>query len=209
MHERVPTDSAVLFGLLLVMSCNSSAPAAIPDPGGPFHTNVAPDTTLGSLTNDQTAELCVELEVANQAYLLDAVNAEVQCRSGAVGVTEAAARYDESHDGGADGGSLLSACQSSYDRCQRDDATSVCLVPVSGCGATVELLSACINEIANADPLARCVNVPTCDQAADSGWTTETNAGSGPCFGSGSAPPLPACERLTSQCPNILPFIPL
>ena len=163
------------------MSCNSSAPAPIPDPGGPFHTDVAPGTKLGALATDQTAALCIDVEVADQAYLRDAVNAEASCRDGALGATEAAARYDETYDGGVDGGSLLSACQSMYRQCPRHNDTTVCLVPVSGCGATVELLSACMNEIANANRSARCVDVPTCAQAADSGWT-ETDAGSGPAW---------------------------
>lgn len=187
-------------GLAFILGCSSSPPPPIPDPGGPFHTDVSPGATLGALAADQAEALCVQLAVANQSYLRAAVESEAACRGGAVGITTAAARQQELLDGGVDAGGLLSVCQKTYDGCRRD-LSSPCIVPAPGCAATVELLSACLNEIANSDPLAKCVTTPTCGEAADAGWTPA--AGAGPCGAAPNAPSLPACARLFSQCPDL------
>lgn len=203
--------AACAFGL----GCGSSASPAIPDPGGPFHTNVPPDTTLGALTIDQAQELCTEFFAADHAYLITAVDTEAACRYGSLGVAEA---WSNSRDGGAsfdaggdDGGSVSSVCQSLYDTCERDRANAVglsCVVPAAGCGATVELFSACLNEIAGSDPVGRCVTTPIC--GTDAGATAfDASVTPNSCLGLASGEPaMPACDRLERQCPNIGVFDP-
>ena len=103
-------------------------------------------------------------------------------------------------------------CQAAYDQCKQDltaTQTSPC-VPLSTaayskCGATVELLSACLNEIANTHPIAACVTTSTCATAADAG--AKIYAGSrlnGVCLKSDGGPSLPACTRLQQECPQVI-----
>jgi hypothetical protein len=191
---------------LLGPGCGSStAPAPIPDPGGPFQTSVPPNTSLSALTIAQSQELCNEVSAAEQAYLAQAIIYESTCRM--IGIEGANLSVNAARDGGADGGSWLSACQGAYDSCEKDqkDNLPVCELP-PGCGATVELLSACLNEIANTDPVATCLTTPTCAMFAAAGPTTP-DAGISSC-GSGSGPPLLACARLQQQCPAAVVFNP-
>ena len=113
--------------------------------------------------------------------------------------------------GGADAGSFLSACQAAYESCKQKNATYLppaCKVPPSGCTATVELLSACLNEIGNSDPITACVTEPTCTAAAATG-SKGLDAGVSPCdIIANSGPSLPACDRLQQQCPSSPIFSP-
>lgn len=187
----------VLAVIFLDLGCGSSSPPAIPDPGGPFHTDVPPNTSLDALTDAQFQELCGEVSAANQAYLTGGIGNENTCRI--MGLDTKASLTD---GGGADGGTFLSACQTAYDDCKQKATTyppTACEVPGNGCAATVELLSACLNEIANTNPVAACVSVPTCAMAAATG-STAVDAGT-PCT-TGGGPSLPACDRLRQQCPS-------
>jgi hypothetical protein len=189
---------------LLGFGCGSSTPPApIPDPGGPFHTKVPSDTTLDALTADQTQELCDEILVAERAYLSWAIVNELTCREGAIEAANLSAK--EPRDGGAGDGAFLSACQNAYDYCEQNSASPpLCQLPTS-CGATVELLSACLNEIANTDPVTACVTTPTCAMFA--AGSTGLDAGASICQ-TGGGPPLPACARLWQQCPGAQIFEP-
>ena len=181
---------------LLHMGCGSSAPplAPIPDPGGPFQTSVPPTTTLDALTSEQYQDLCNELAAA--PYLEPGLNREWSCR---VGGSEAANLASHGvGDAGADGGSFLSVCQATHDKCQqRPIASSSCFLGY-GCTATVELLSACVNELANTDPVATCLSAPTCAMVAATG--SQGVIATGPC----PIGPSPACTRLAQQCPVVL-----
>ena len=195
---------------VLGLGCESSPPPTpIPDPGSPFHTSVPPNTTLDALTGDQWQELCGEVSAAEKAYLVPGILAESTCRQisledGTVGLS-----VPGTGDGGADGGSFLSVCQAAYENCEKENSMAEppsCGLDVSGCRATVELLSACLNEIANTNPVAACVTIPTCAEAAAAG-TTRYDAGIvplGTCPKSGGGPSLPACARLQPQCPGVL-----
>ena len=108
--------------------------------------------------------------------------------------------------GGADD-RWLSACQAAHDACETTPRSPPpCGLP-TGCGATVELLSACLNEIANTDPVAACVTIPTCATAAAMPTTGESFG----CPTSGSGPSLPACVRLAQEChtaASLIPYLP-
>ncbi len=201
---------------LLGLACGSSTPLApIPDPGGPFHTNVPPNTSLGALTDDQRQELCGEMAAAEQTYSNPAILGEQTCRQialeaypvsvatdGGFGLYDAGTR-----DGDADGGSFLSVCQAAYDHCKQtsDNSPGSCALPTPfSCSATVELLSACYNEIANANPVAACVTAPTCAEAVASGTFRHGgyDASLAACPGHTGGPALPACLRLDQQCPG-------
>jgi hypothetical protein len=196
---------------VLGLGCTSSPPPPIPDPGGPFHTSVPPNTTLDALTDTQFQELCGEVSAAQQAYLAGAVTSEGACRE--LGV-EDAVRFGpdgsvrpsplEPGDGGADG-AFLSACQADYQGCEQQAMANPppCGLILDGCGETVELLSACLNEIANTNPVATCVSVPSCAQVAAAG-TLRYDAGNIGCQPSDGGPSLPACYRLQSHCPEAL-----
>jgi len=201
-HRKLGAASTIvcLFGLGCGSPSPSAAPAPIPDPGGPFQTGVPANTTLDALTNDQSRELCSEVSAGEQAYGLDGIIREETCRSTGV---EAAGLSAATRDAGADG-PWLSACQAAYDDCETIHRTPPpCELPTR-CGATVELLSACLNEIANSDPIAACVASPTCAMAAAGPTTTSF----GRCPIGGSGPSLPACVRLGQECPTTLGLIP-
>ena len=206
---------------LLSLGCGSSAssapPAPIPDPGGPFHTSVPPNTSLDALTNDQLKELCSEVSAGEQAYGLDGITWEDTCRTtGIEGADFTAGNHLSAgtRDGGADDG-WLSACQAAYDDCETAPRhPPPCGLP-TGCGATVELLSACLNEIANTDPVAACVTTPTCAMAAATPTTPWGDPGPCPQLKAttinptgGSVPSLPACVRLGQECPTATSLIP-
>jgi hypothetical protein len=207
--ERVPFLSGVVFALGL--GCTSAAPPApIPDPGGPFHTSVPPQTSLDALTGAQFQELCGEVSAAQQAYLLTGINSEISCRE--VSLEDAvllgadgSARTSPPQDGGVDGGAFLAACQADYRRCEQQSMQDLapCGLIIYGCRETVELLSACLNEIANTNPIAACVKIPTCAEAAAAG-TTRWDAGAIGCPQVDGGPSLPACARLQRECPGVL-----
>lgn len=195
----------VVVAAAVVSGCSSSTPQAIPDPGGLFKTSVPANTSLGALTADQAGELCMEFQAADHSYLVTGVTSEEACREIAFELTGTPANYGS--DGGTDGGSFLTACQGAYDQCKQQAAGGpglVCFFPISGCGATVELFSACMNEIANSDPIASCVTTPTCAAAAAAGTLVVDAGGSETACTTGQgAPPLPACDRLSQECPNV------
>jgi len=179
---------------ILGVGCGSSAPplAPIPDPGGPFQTSLPPNTTLDALTSEQYQDLCNELAAA--PYLEPGLARELTCRE--EGVEAANLVSLGIGDAGADGGSFLSVCQAAHDKCQQQPIlSSPCTVPAY-CTATVELLSACVNELANTDPLATCLSAPTCAMVAATG--SDGVIATGPCPNG----PSPACTRLEQQCPG-------
>jgi hypothetical protein len=193
-HRRLLWSIAVVG--FLDIGCGSSAPplAPIPDPGGPFQTSVPPTTTLDALTNDQYQELCNELSAA--PYLESGLLRELTCRQGGIEVANAASLG--TGDGGADGGSFLSVCLAAHDKCLQSLSSSSPCSLLPGCTATVELLSACANELANTDPVATCLSVPSCAMVAATG--TAGVIATGPCPNG----PSPACTRLAQQCPGEL-----
>jgi hypothetical protein len=201
---------SLVVGIVWIVGigCGSSTPplAPIPDPGGPFQTTVPSDASLGALTSEQYLELCNELAAA--PYLDPGLVRELTCRQGGleaawnlpIGGSQDGGADGGIRDGGADGGSFLSVCQAAYDNCQQILLpSSVCPLPslsYSGCTAAVELLSACVNELANTDPVATCLSAPSCATAAATG--SAGNIPTGPC----PSGPSPACTRLAEQCPG-------
>jgi hypothetical protein len=188
----------LVVGVVFILGagCGSSAPplAPIPDPGGPFQTSVPPNRTLDALTSEQYQELCNELAAA--PYLQQGLNREWTCR--VEGIEFANRTSLGIGDGGADGGSFLSVCQAAHDNCQQQPIfSSPCSVPAH-CTATVELLSACVNELANTDPVATCLAIPSCAMVAATGKADPISIG--PCPNG----PSPACTRLAQQCPGAL-----
>ena len=182
MRLRDSICSLVALVVLVAGGCGSSALAPIPDPGGPFHTNVAADKTLGSLTAEETLELCNDLESADSAFLLTAAVSQEVCLqngyaaaslvdagTGSVdsGAADAADAGTGQVDSAAANGNVYQrACQNEYNSCLADLMSSpdlfACPLPASGCSATVELLSACLNEIAAADPISLCTGTQGC-----------------------------------------------
>ena len=218
-HRDFIRSLSILAFVVLVagVACGSPMETPIPDPGGPFHTNVSASKTLGSLTADETSELCNDLKGADSAFLLTAAVSQEVCLqngyaaaslidagSGPVdsGAADAADPGGGPVDSGAADASVYQrACQSEYNRCLADVMKSPqlfdCPLPVEGCSATVELLSACLNEIAAADPISLCTGTQGCSAAA----AVETALPASPNIA--SLPPTPACGRLTRECPTV------
>jgi hypothetical protein len=180
---------------------SSAAPAPIPDPGGPFQTSVPPNTPIDALTGPQYIELCNEISSA--PYLMSGLLLEMNCRESGFEVANTPPPDGGIPDGGPDGGSFLSRCQAAHDKCIQQPGLGggTCTLPVYTCAAPVELLSACINEIANTDPTATCAGFPSCAMIAAAGSTKYDGGSVGSCPG---APSLPACTRLGTQCPGAL-----
>jgi hypothetical protein len=155
---------------------------------------VPPNTTLDALTSEQYLDLCNELAAA--PYLEPGLARELTCREEGIEAANLASLGIA--DGGADGGSFLSMCEAAHDYCQQQPiSSSPCSVPAY-CTATVELLSACINELANTDPVATCLSAPSCAMVAATGKVGVI--ATGPCPNG----PSPACTRLAQQCPGAL-----
>jgi len=201
---------------------DASAGPAVPDPGGPFQTSVPSDASLESLSLVESDTLCRDLANAYYAFLLGAVQAQTTCRQL---VTEDLFGIDASTEG--------ALCSGLYEECldaePPPDPSFTCPLtlpgfePTSGppppgsppleCTATVEDLSACLNEIAALDPIGRCVTAPGCDaggspdgEAVDAFTPTEGPADAFTGDGLDAAPPtsaMPACERLSRICPVV------
>jgi len=211
----------------------ASAGPAVPDPGGPFQTSVPPDASLDSLSLVESDTLCRDLANAYYAFLLGAVQTQNSCRQVATGPII-----------GTDAATEEVFCSEFYEECLDAEppieSSFICpftlpgFEPNSGappagepslqCTATVEDLSACLNEIAALDPVGRCVTAPGCDaggspdaealdasaQALDSGDafapaldSVDAFAGEG---GFDASPPIsamPACARLSQICPVV------
>jgi hypothetical protein len=186
-------------------ACGSTPQAPIPDPGGPFQTTVPASETISKLTASEAQQLCSDLTVAYQTFLGGAVDTEVTCRTSGV---EAAAQsiragvYQE--DAGADqkdAGSYQGTCQAAYDNCKQELSGTpggYCPLAAIGCNATVELLSACLNEIAAGEPIQMCIGLPTCDMISEDQPVTQT-----PPPKMSDLPRLAACVRLSQQCPSM------
>lgn len=210
---------------------DASAGPAVPDPGGPFQTSVPSDALLDSLSLVQSDTLCRDMANAYYGFLLGAVQRQNSCR---LQVTETIV--------GADASTAEPLCLAFYNECLDAEPplepSFICPLTLPGfepgsgspplqCTATVEDLSACLNEIAALDPIGRCVTAPGCDagdspdaEAADafSGEALDAFPGEGlDAFavpadaspgeaGLDAAPPIsatPACERLARICPVV------
>ncbi len=198
MTRRTRRIAWLSFGLLLaVVACGASgnnpaapvdAGAAVPDPGGPFMTSVAPDAPLASLDLIEGDILCRDLTAAFYGFLDGAVEQDTLCRQSA---GETAADVTFGLDGGSDAAGI---CTSLYGPCVENNlliSPFFCPFPDPSnmpCTATVSDLSACLNEIASFDPVDACVKVPACD-----GGLVDAAAP--------SPASLPACERLNRICP--------
>jgi hypothetical protein len=128
---------------------------------------------------------------------------------------------------GSDGGpDAAEVCAGAYDDCLNAEppisgARFTCPIPIpigwpQTCDATVEDLSACLNEVAAANPIGVCVRAPDCDAMP---WIDSGNAGVSTSYidashaeGGSSAPDaalgppasaFPACERLKRICPVV------
>jgi hypothetical protein len=223
MHRRHLLCSLFLLAFVVLATgggCGSSVQTPIPDPGGPFHTNVAGNRTLGSLTVDEVAQLCNDLQSADRAFLTTAAVYQETCLEfgyeAAFAVDAGTAPIDsggpEAADAGTgpvDGGSpdanvYQRVCQREYDHCLSQQTGSVglsCPLPVPGCSATVELASACLNEIAAADPISLCTGNQGCGAAS----AIEPVLPTPPKIA--DLPSTPACDRLQKECSTVFfPF---
>ncbi|HEY5448751.1 MAG TPA: hypothetical protein VIQ54_08370 [Polyangia bacterium] len=151
------------LALVLAVGCLAAAACEEPrptfaDPGAPFHSLVASDRVISSLNAAEVHVLCDELAKANDQFLLDAIVEETSCR-------------DRGHLYGADppvaGTDPKAACEAEYRDCKAEKAASppdwYCPLPSPACNASVNELSACLNALAAAFPVAACVSVPDCD----------------------------------------------
>lgn len=184
---------------VVAAACGSTPEAPIPDPGGPFQTTVPATEVISKLSIADANQLCNDLTVAYRTFLSGGLVTEETCRN--IGI-EAAVR---STDGGTfqeDAGTYQANCQAAYDQCQRqqiaDPLAYSCPAPVPGCNATVELLSACLNEIAAAEPLRLCIEPPSCDMISEGQTITPTTPPK-----LADLPPTPACDRFNRQCPSM------
>ena len=184
---RVGLVALLLIAAGATWGCSCDAPAPIPDPGGPFHTNVAANKSLSSLTDGEVQDLCTAILIADKSFLIDAITTEEVCRGDSVSRTDAGAEF-------------LTACQAAYDNCKGDLASGHgalgCPLPALGCNATVDLVSACLNELAATNPVSTCVHLPTCEAAANPPFDGGTRDLS-------NLPARPACDRLGQECPDV------
>jgi hypothetical protein len=193
----------VSVGVFVILSgCTSSSSstgAPVADPGGPFNTKVSSNLALGSLGAADTHALCQDLASAFDTFLGGAVQTANLCYESAfVSTQETLLRYP---DAGIDS---AAACSMGYSECRANSGFGnfTCPIPFPldspPCSATVEDLSACLNEIAALDPLGVCIYPASCDAgvAPDAALPPQNWPPSG-------APMLsatPACARLQRIC---------
>jgi len=111
--------------------------------------------------------LCRDIANAYYAFLSGAVQTDDFCRSIA---TTRTMEVLSGSDGGLDGGAF---CSQAYAQCLRTEPPVfrfMCPIPFPSylpqqCDATVEDVSACLNEIAAHDPVGTCAKSPGCDGA--------------------------------------------
>lgn len=185
-------DAILLCGLL---GCSSPSAAndgpPVPDPGGPFSSSVPSARRIDSLTLVESDVLCREIANAYYAFLQGAIETANVC--GETATTVSSEQFQQS-DGGVDASAL---CTMAYERCAGSQPTAApffCPVPAPGsgsqaCDATVEDLSACLNETAALDPVGMCRTSPGCP--GDASVYTDAR----------SRPATPACDRLRRICP--------
>lgn len=183
----------------------------VPDPGGPFVSDVSPSRPLNELTVVESATLCRNLAAADLNFLAGAVVTTRSCRLISTLVAQQEHIFDPSLE-------YHSYCQQHYDECvTRPVQGYSCRLPDTSasqsCGATLGDLSACLNEIAALDPVGVCVRDPDCNvipasaRQGDGGASTDVDGASAePDASTASrvAPPLsamPACARLYRICP--------
>jgi hypothetical protein len=218
----------LLIGVALasLLGCGSSHETAtvdagppVADPGGPFVADLPPDRPLAGLNLVDTDTLCRDLASAYYTFLNGAVQAEKDCRPFAVEVGQEVAYGNPGPAGAA-------ACAQQYAACIASETTPpqfLCPFLTSlpnprPCDATVEDLSACLNEIAALDPVSVCVTTAGCDggltTTEDAGaptpdaapWPPPAEAGPPPAA-MPARPAPPACRRLGQICPDLAGWV--
>jgi hypothetical protein len=220
-----PTRLLVGVALVSLLGCGSSSHAAptidagppVADPGGPFVADLPPDRAIANLNLAETDTLCRALANAYDGFLSGAIQVETTCRQLAGEVAHDVVFFDAGTDPAA-------ACVQEYTTCIGDPmkwAPFRCPFLISipnapPCDATVEDVSACLNEIAALDPVGTCVTTAGCDgggtatQDAASPATQDAaptlppvDAGPTPAMpdAAPARPTPPACVRLYQLCP--------
>jgi hypothetical protein len=185
---RSGVDALFLCALL---GCGSGSHTndgpAVPDPGGPFRTSVESSRRIDSLAVVESDTLCRDVAGAFYAFLAGAVDNANTC-----GDTVTLSLEDPMS--GRISADASAMCWTEYAQCLSSVPPArpfYCPLPLPGnspCDATVEDLSACLNEMAALDPVGRCRMYPACDDAS---------------VGVDAAlrPATAACDRLLRICP--------
>jgi hypothetical protein len=199
--------------LVALTGCGSSGATARPidagppiaDPGGSFTTSVAPDRPIGDLNLIETDTLCRDFATAYYGFLMGGVQTQTLCRETVATVAAESMFFDGGgfSDGGTDGGLT---CEQAFAECLGSNFPTAfeCPIPIAenppqACDATVEDLSACLNEIAALDPIDLCSPAGGCD----GGPVTTIGFGIASDGARTAHAPTPACDRLQLLCPAI------
>ncbi len=210
-----PVRRAFLGAVLVAITGCSTSPSRseidggppVPDPGGPFTTTVGANRPISALDPVEADTLCRDFGAAYRSFLGGAVATQNNCNSIATEVTRDS---EFGFDGGFDAGPLDAGalCSDLYDACANAEppfSLFECPIPIprtetQTCDATVEDVSACLNEVAAAHPLGVCVHSPGCDAMP---WLDASLSASSMDAMAPPASAFPACQRLMEICPVV------
>jgi hypothetical protein len=153
-----------------------------------FNPGVAGDKPINALTSAEHQTICDNVDTA----FMSAAFVDEGCRAQAIGLV---AEFDDS----ATDAQLPSACASAYAACEKQKtgadagASETCTPPATTCEATVDQLTACINEFLTA---VRALDLPACSEltrakleAIEAAPSIDLMAG-------------PACQAYATACPD-------
>jgi hypothetical protein len=167
---------------------------------------VSGDQLLKNLGVVDSDTVCRDWANAYYTFLFGGVQIQGVCREVAVESTLETIALD---DGGLDADTV---CSQHFSRCVGSNLLAApqfyCPIPIpssmpQNCDATVEDLSACLNELGALDPIDACVRAPGCDGGISADAAVRMDAADG---GIDAVPPpsaTPACERLHRICPAL------
>jgi hypothetical protein len=169
----------------------SSSSGGTSSSGGSFSTSVPASTSLGSLTSDQVASICADLNSYLTTGSFASDLSDYECKSIAV-ISAATASSDAA---------AQTACKSAEASCTPTTGTQTgtCTPPDSTCTATVGELTTCLNDLVKAVQGVD-DSIPSCDTLTVA-QADATLAALASDAGAGLADP-PSCVSYEAKCPD-------
>jgi hypothetical protein len=199
MNETSRIASLVVVVSLMVINCGGGSSSG-------FHTSVAGDKPLGSLSPSEAKTLCMDTATFVSMQFKSLNTKETQCRATGIAIAALTAS-----GGSATDAQIQASCQAGYQLCQSAPADAGfttgnadagapslncanAMAPAAPCTATVAQYSACASETT-----ASLQNLfPPCNQLTRAKLATFTGDA-----GTSGQPSGPACMAFQAACPGV------